>query len=168
MNAPGLRTRLRDAHSLVVAFASSLRSPLLLILRLYWGWAFFQAGKGKLSNLGQTTEFFSSLGIPLPALNAAAAGAIECFGGLLLLVGLASRLAAVPLIVTMIVAYLTADSEAVRNIFSEPDKFMEATPFLFLFVSVLIFVFGPGALSLDHCIAKKFASPASTPAERPQ
>jgi putative oxidoreductase len=163
MNTPHLITRAANACTLLARFASSLQSPLLLVLRLYWGWAFFEAGKGKLLNLGQTAEFFGSLGIPFPALNAALAATTECVGGLLLLVGLASRLAAIPLIFTMIVAYLTADLEAVQNVFRDPDKFFAADPFLFLLASVLIFVFGPGAFSLDHLIGKKYSPPASMP-----
>jgi putative oxidoreductase len=58
------------------------------------------------------------------------AGMTECFGGLLLLAGLLSRLTTIPLIVTMTVAYITADFEAVKNLFSDPDKFTGADPFL--------------------------------------
>ena len=145
----------RTAHDLLVKSASALQSPLLLVLRLYWGWSFFQTGKGKLMNLAQTTEFFQSLNIPLPGLNATMAGTVECVGGLFLLLGLASRLTAIPLVVTMIVAYLTAEIETVKNIFSEPDKFLAADPFLFLLVSVIVLVFGPGAFSLDRLLAPK-------------
>jgi len=143
----------RSGHRLMATGATYLQHPVLLVVRLYWGWSFFQTGKGKLMTHSDVTEFFTSLGIPLPGLNAWVAGATECFGGLLLLAGLASRLTTVPLMITMIVAYLTADMEAVKSIFSDPDKFTEATPFLFLFASVIIFLFGPGALSLDRLIA---------------
>ncbi len=168
MNTPGLTSRLADAYALLVRLASSLRSPLLLVLRLYWGWSFFLAGKGKLGNLGQTAEFFGSLGIPFPTFNAVLAASTECVGGLLLVVGLASRLTAIPLIITMIVAYLTADLEAVQSIFSDPDKFTSATPFLFLLTCVLVFVFGPGAFSLDHLLARKFTGRASATGAAPQ
>ncbi len=148
-----LHSLIRSGYGLLATGSSYLSHPFLLVVRLYWGWSFFQTGKGKLMTHDQVTEFFTTLGIPLPGLNAWMAGATECFGGLLLLVGLASRLTAVPLIVTMIVAYLTADMEVVRNIFSEPDKFTGADPFLFLLASVIIFIFGPGAISLDRLIA---------------
>jgi putative oxidoreductase len=134
---------------------SWLADPLLLAIRLYWGWQFFQTGKGKLMNLEQTSEFFTSLNIPLPKLNAAMAGSVECFGGLLLLIGLASRLVSVPLIFTMVVAYLTADLDAVKGIFSDPDTFVSAAPFLFMFASVIVFVFGPGRFSLDYFLLKE-------------
>lgn len=127
---------------------------LLLVIRLYWGWAFFQTGRGKLLNLEKTTEFFSSLDLPLPKLNAIMAGSTECVGGLLLIVGLGSRLASGALIFTMGVAYATAHREELGQIFSEPDKFTEAAPFLFLFASAIVFAFGPGRLSADALLGK--------------
>jgi putative oxidoreductase len=142
-------------YEFLVKTASYLQLPVLLVLRLYWGWSFFQTGLGKLQNLERTTDFFQSLGLPLPGLNAAMAGTVECVGGLLLLIGLASRLTAIPLIVTMIVAYFTAEIDTVKNIFSEPDKFTGADPFLFLLAAVLILAFGPGAFSLDRLIGPK-------------
>ena len=137
------------------ALASCLQSPLLLIVRLYWGWAFAQTGWGKLTHLDKTTEFFTSLHLPMPRLNAIAAGSTECFGGLLLALGLFARPAAVPLIFTMIVAYATADSEALHAIFSDPDKFLGADPFHFLFAAVIVLAFGPGRFSLDALLFRK-------------
>ena len=129
-----------------------LRTPLLLAMRLYWGWQFFITGKGKLMNLDRVAAFFSDLGIPLPKLNAILAGSTELFGGLLLLLGLASRLVTIPLAITMTVAYLTADRDAVKDIFSDPDKFVTADPFLFLLTAVIVMAFGPGLFSIDRLI----------------
>lgn len=151
-------------YLLVIKAGSSLQSLVLLVVRLYWGWAFFQTGKGKLCNLDQTTEFFQSLGLPLPGVNAALAGATECLGGLLLLLGLASRPAALALSFTMVVAYLTADLDAVKGILGDPDTFLEAAPFQFLFASVLVLVFGPGRYSLDRLFKGHWESnPATAP-----
>jgi putative oxidoreductase len=160
-------------YSFLVKAASYLQSPVLLVIRLYWGWSFFQTGLGKLQNLERTTAYFrDDLNLPLPALNAAMAGTVECYGGMLLLVGLASRLTAIPLIVTMVVAYLTADIDVVKNIFSEPDKFTAADPFLFLLTAVLVLAFGPGVFSLDHLIGRKLRSlagkaPGQAEADKP-
>ena len=152
----------RTGYDLLVRGASSLQSPLLLVVRLYWGYQFFIAGKGKLMNLGQTAEYFGGeLGLPFPTVNAALAATTECVGGLLLLVGFASRLVSLPLAFTMIVAYATADLDALKAIFSDTDKFFEAAPFLFLFASILVLVFGPGKFSIDALIARK-AAPSST------
>jgi putative oxidoreductase len=142
---------------LMTTIGSWLQPVLLLVVRGWWGWSFFLTGKGKLMNLDKTTAFFTDLGLPLPKVNAIMAGSVECFGGLLLLLGLGSRLVSVPLIFTMLVAYATADKEALHSIFSDTDKFTGATPFLFLFACVIVFAFGPGKLSLDALLFKKSA-----------
>jgi len=95
-----------------------LQSPFLVLLRVYFFWQLFQTGQGKLAHIENNSDYFASLGIPLPTLNAYMAGATETFGNLLLIVGLASRLTAIPITVVMAVAYLTADLEAVTGIFS--------------------------------------------------
>ena len=150
-----LSSSCRKLDRLLATLAGWLQPLLLLVIRLYWGWEFFITGKAHLMNLDKTTAFFTELHIPLPKLNAIIAGSTECGGGLLLLLGLGSRLVTVPLIFTMIIAYVAADSEALHAVFSDPDKFTGATPFLFLFASVLIFVFGPGRISLDALFFKK-------------
>jgi putative oxidoreductase len=137
--------------------AGLLQSLLLLVIRLYWGWEFFLTGKGKLMDLEKPTAYFQSLGIPLPHAQAILAGATECFGGLLLPVGLCSRLISIPLTVLLTVAYLTADLDRVKMFFSDPDKFLTADEFLFLFAVVLVFAFGPGKVSIDWLIKRKVA-----------
>ena len=159
VNSQSLPKTAVKAYALLVKCGNALQSPLLLVMRLWWGWSFFQTGKGKLMNHEQTADFFQTLGIPLPGLNAWVAGSAECFGGLFLMAGFASRLTAIPLSITMIVAYLTADNEALKSIFSDTDKFTSATPFLFLLTSLLVLAFGPGAFSVDRLLARKF-SPA--------
>jgi putative oxidoreductase len=145
-------------NGFLAALAGWLRSPFLLIIRLYWGWQFFLTGKGKLMNLERTAGFFDSLHIPAPKLNAIAAGTTECVGGMLLLLGLGGRVVPVPLIFCLVVAYMTAERDALHAIFSDPDKFTGADPFLFLLAAVIIFVFGPGKLSLDAVFSKKTSS----------
>lgn len=132
-----------------VAGATGLQSPFLLIVRLYWGWQLAESGWGKLHHLDKVTEFFTSLGLPSPALMAPLIASLELAGGILLFLGLAARLIAVPLTINMIMAYITADREALFSVFSDPDKFFAATPYTFLFASLLVLIFGPGKLSLD-------------------
>jgi putative oxidoreductase len=141
-------------YRLWVSLISKLQSPFLLIIRLYWGWQFFLTGKGKLTHLDKTASFFASLHIPMPKVNAIMAGGTECFGGLLLLLGLGSRVITVPLICTMTVAYLTADTGAVKNIFNNPDAFVSAAEFQFLLTAIIVLIFGPGVFSLDAIIAR--------------
>jgi putative oxidoreductase len=58
----------------------------------------------------------------------------------------------------MLVAYVTAENEALHAFFSNPDKFTGADPFLFLLAALLVFVFGPGQVSVDALVGKKSAS----------
>ena len=155
-------------YMLFVSAVSHLQSPFLLVVRLYWGWQFYQTGLGKLMHIGKVIGFFTSLGIPFPAFNAYFVSCLECFGGVLLLLGLGSRLVALPLAFDMFVAYVTADREALLSFFSEPGKFYGADPYTFLFAALLILIFGPGRISLDHGISylrrRNLARPQSLPA----
>ena len=143
-------------YELLIRLATSLQSPFLLAVRLYWGWQFAQTGWGKLGDIHKVIGFFTSLGIPAPALNAWFVSGLEFLGGILLILGLGSRLIALPLAIDMIVAYITADREALGQIFSDPDKFYAAAPYTFLVASLIILIFGPGRFSLDAMLTGKF------------
>jgi putative oxidoreductase len=136
-------------YRMLIRASSNLQSPLLLAVRLYWGWQFMQTGWGKLNGIDKVIQFFTGLGIPAPVLNAYFVSALEFGGGLLLILGLGSRLIALPLVIDMIVAYITADREALFSILSNPDKFTAAAPYTFLAASLIVLVFGPGKVSLD-------------------
>jgi len=144
--------KLQWAYSLFEDGANSLQSLFLLIVRLYWGWQFCQTGWGKLHNLPHVVEFFTSLGIPAPALNAYFVSGLEFAGGILLALGLGGRLIALPLTFDMIVAYVTADRAALLSFFSKPEDFSAAAPFTFLMASLIILIFGSGRFSLDYLI----------------
>jgi putative oxidoreductase len=133
----------------LIRVSSSLQSPFMLAVRLYWGWQFMQTGWAKLTNIGKVIHFFTALGIPAPALNAYFVSGLEFGGGILLVLGLGSRLIALPLVIDMIVAYVLADREALFSIISNPDKFTGAAPYTFLVASLLVLIFGPGKLSID-------------------
>lgn len=131
-----------------------LQSPLLLALRLIFGWGLFQTGKGKLENIDRFTDFLTHLHIPMPGFNAHFVATLECVGGLLLLLGLVSRLIAIPLTINFFVAYLTADHEALVGFFKDQEAFTSAAPFLYLLVSLIVLAFGPGFFSLDEVIRR--------------
>jgi putative oxidoreductase len=156
-NKPKQSSLAVGAYKLLITVAASLQPLVLLVLRLYWGWQFFGDGRGKLQNLDKVTSYFGhDLHIPFPHLNALLASGVECAGGLLLLIGLGSRLVCIPLVFTMVIAYLTAEKEALNHIFSAPDKFVTADPFLYLLASIIILVFGPGVFSVDGLLARKY------------
>jgi putative oxidoreductase len=143
------------AYRLYTSLADSLQSPFLLAIRLYWGWQLMQSGWGKLHNIAGVTEFFGSLSLPAPHFTAIAISNLELFGGVLLAVGLGSRIIGLVLSVNMMMAYVTADREALMSVFSDPGKFYNADPFTFLMASLLVFIFGAGSLSIDYLLQRK-------------
>jgi putative oxidoreductase len=152
--------RLLHVHQGLSGKLSYLQSPSLLAVRLYWGWQFAQTGWGKLHNIGKITGFFMSLNIPFPAFNAHFVSGLEFFGGLLLILGLASRLIGFLLAGNMFVAYWTADHAALVSVFSNPGKFYAADPYTFLFASLMVLIFGAGVFSLDALIVKRLREEA--------
>lgn len=144
-------------YNLLIRFGNLILQPVvLLLLRLHWGWAYYETGKGKLLNHGDVTEFFTSLGIPMPSLNAWFVGGVECVGGMLLLVGFLSRPVAAVLTVNMLVAYISVTSDRAKlfGIFSDPDAFVGADPFFYLMLAVVILAFGAGSISVDALLSK--------------
>jgi putative oxidoreductase len=135
-------------YGLLILVGTIFSHVFLLTIRVIWGWQFFQAGKGKLGNLGQVTQNFTEWGFHAPRLNAIMASTTETCCGLLLLVGLAGRFAGAALSVVMTVAYLTVHRENVHSI----DDFVGQLPFPFLFTALVVFSFGPGWLSIDGLI----------------
>src|ERR1700731_4018627 len=151
--------RLRHLYQQFFRGVDYLRSLFLLAVRLYWGWQLIESGWGKLHNLPKVTEFFTSLNLPMPAQMAVFISCVEFLGGMFLAVGLLSRLTALVLMVKMIMAYVTADTESLRSIFSDPDKFYAAAPYVFLIASLIILIFGPGKLSLDTVLERLLGPP---------
>lgn len=81
---------------------------LLLAARLLLGAIFVESGFGKLMNLGGFAGSLEGQGLPMPMLLAALGAAVECFGGLAIVLGAWTRLAAAALIVFTIMATLIA------------------------------------------------------------
>src|SRR5664279_5338725 len=102
---------LQRAYSIFVKCGNSLQPFLLLFVRLYWGWQFVVDGWGKLHNLPKVIEYFGSLGLPMPGPTAYFVSILELVGGVLLALGLGSRLIALLLTGNMTVASITGDRE---------------------------------------------------------
>ncbi|HZD32087.1 MAG TPA: DoxX family protein [Candidatus Angelobacter sp.] len=150
----GVISKARWGHELLARVGNSLQSAFLLFVRLYWGWQFVVDGWGKLHNLAKVTEYFGSLGLPAPGPTALFVSVLELVGGVLLALGLGSRLIALLLTANMTVAYITGDREALLSIFSDPDKFSAAAPFTYLMASLIVLTFGPGKFSLDFLVER--------------
>jgi putative oxidoreductase len=130
--------------------AAALQSGFLLLVRLYWGYQFAQSGWGRLHHLDTATQFFASLSVPAPGPTVIFISVLELIGGILLILGLGSRLTGLFLAGVMIGAYFLAARDALDSILTDPGKFYGADPYTFLFASLLILIFGPGRFSLDY------------------
>jgi putative oxidoreductase len=122
-----------------------------LMGRLAVGLLFASTGWGKVHNLEKVTSFFTQLGIPAPGFNAIVVGYSELVCGSLLVIGLVTRLATIPLSISMIIAILTAKRPELHSILD----LVGFDEFTYLSVLTILGIIGPGALSLDHLLAKK-------------
>jgi putative oxidoreductase len=147
----------KDAYRRFVSLANHVQSPLLLLIRLYWGWQFMQDGWGKLTHLARVAQFFTSLGLPAPGTTALSIALVELIGGGLLTVGLLSRLVSLILFINMTMAYLSVPDDRINfsHILSNPGDFYGATPYMYWFAALLILIFGPGAIALDRLLSRK-------------
>jgi putative oxidoreductase len=122
-----------------------------LVVRLIVGIAFVLTGKGKLGDLDKVTGFFTDLHIPFPHANAVFVATVELVGGLMLVLGLGTRIAALLLTATMTVAFITAivpNTESALDLFST----IELT---YLGIFLWLVVAGAGRFSIDHLIARR-------------
>lgn len=151
-----LVSSLKNAYVACAMVACHLRSPLLLAIRLYWGFQFIQDGWGKLTHLDKVTEFFTSLSLPAPHLTALMCGSIEFLGGILFLCGILSRLTSLVLFVNMTMAYLSVPDDRVNfsHILSKPEDFYGASPYTYWFAALLILILGPGAIAIDTFLVR--------------
>jgi putative oxidoreductase len=83
-----------------------------VILRVALGAIFVAHGLPKLTSPDQFVGFFAQIGIPAPAFMTIVAGLVEAIGGLLLVAGYGTRIAALLLACTMLVAIITAKRAA--------------------------------------------------------
>lgn len=150
---------IRKTYGGSVTALNLLQSPLLLAIRLYWGWQFMQDGWGKLTHLDRVTQFFLSLDLPAAGLAALLVGLVELCGGTLFALGVASRLTSLVLFLNMTMAYLSVPDDRANffHILSRPDDFYGATPYTYWFAALLILILGPGVFAVDWLIARRYA-----------
>ena len=141
-------TVVSDVWTLAARVGDGLRWLAPSLARLTVGWIFFQSGWAKLHNLGRVTDYFMELGLPAPAFQASLAATTEFVCGALLLLGLATRLAAVPLIITMVVAIRTALWSQVDSL----GSLFGLAEFLYIALLVWLGTHGAGPLSIDYAI----------------
>ena len=153
---------MKRIEELLAKAGGLFRSPVLLLVRLAWGFQLYESGWGHLTHVEKTARYFQSLRIPHPELNVYVSGTTEFVGGILLMLGLFSRFISVPLLFNFCVAYATAGRDSLRELvhLKNPDDFINDSAFQFLVTSLLILAFGPGKVALDAFLFRKSPAPA--------
>lgn len=136
----------------IYAFAKEIlshgQSVSLLLARLVVAYGFYEPAMMKWADIDAIAQWFGSMGIPLPTLNAYMAATTEITGVVLLTLGLFTRIISIPLIVVMIVAIITVH---LPNGFSAGNNGFEIPVYYMLFLAIFA-SFGAGKLSLDHLL----------------
>lgn len=86
---------------------STIAHPATILIRLAVGFTFLVAGSRKLLDVEGGVGFFGSIGIPVPEAMFPFVGVMEVLCGFLVLIGLLTRIAAIPLSIIMVVALIT-------------------------------------------------------------
>jgi len=132
------------SRALQLADKSGFAGPLLA--RITVGVLFMSTGWGKVHHLDKVAQFFAELHIPAPAFQATLVSYVELLGGALVLIGLGTRLAALPLIASMVVALITAKSGEIHGL---PDLF-GLVEWTYLALLAWLALAGAGRISLDQ------------------
>src|SRR5215471_2138957 len=107
------KTSKQERHSTMKNIMRWLSQPPVdgpesaVLLRLMAGGVFFWEGILKFVYVNQGVGRFTKLGMPFPDFTATFVGMLEIVGGVLLILGLATRLVSIPFIVEMLVAMLS-------------------------------------------------------------
>jgi putative oxidoreductase len=125
-----------------------------LFARITVGWVFLWSGWGKLGDLPTVIQNFIGWGVPAPQLLGPFVAGVEFFGGLFLLVGLLSRISAGALGITMIVAIRSAKWADIDSL----ETLLGFDEFEYLALFLWIAIAGPGPLSVDHWLQRRFAA----------
>jgi len=150
--------KLRTAHDRFCSVCNFIQSPLLLLIRLYWGWQLATDGWGKLHHLDRVGQYFATLNLPMPAQTALFVSLVELIGGITLAFGIFTRLTALVLFINMTVAFLAAEKEAFFGVITDPDKFQGASAYNDWFAVLLILILGPGLFAIDTFFRRKNTS----------
>jgi putative oxidoreductase len=133
---------------------SNLQDLPLFFFRLILAVGFFTPAMMKWKNIGGVAEWFGSMGIPMPTLNAYLAASTEMAAVILLPLGFATRFISIPLMITMVVAIVTVH---IGNGFNAGDNGYEI-PLYYMLMLLALLISGAGKFSLDHLILRRIKS----------
>ena len=161
-----ISNRVAQAARIVVGDPEQTAPKATLLLRVMAGSVFLWEGILKFVYVNQGVGRFTKLGMPLPVLTAHFVGGLEIAGGVLLLIGLITRLIAIPFMVEMVVAILSTKISLFLG--TSPLPLPPAPPTIGLWavlhevrsewaqllVCAFLFAAGAGPLSVDAVLAR--------------
>lgn len=154
MNAPPNSASNNPLISLYDGFlriAASLDWLAPLLIRLVFGYFWLETGWAKMHNLEGFAARFVDWGIPFPAFSAALSAWVEFIGGALMILGLATRLTMIPMIINMLVAMALVVLPPIATL----AEFVELDETLYVLVFFWLLMAGPGRVSVDQLIARR-------------
>lgn len=143
--------KITQKYAAAVESIEKLKFLPLLMIRIVLAYGFYGPATMKWKDINSIADWFGSIGIPAPHLNAYLAAGTEALGVVLLVLGLGTRLIAIPLMITMLVAIKSVHWV---NGFEAGNNGFEI-PLYYIILLLTLFVFGPGKLSLDNFISGK-------------
>ncbi|MGZ3823853.1 MAG: DoxX family protein [Bdellovibrio sp.] len=119
-----------------------------LLARITIGWIFIESGWGKLHNLSQVVDFFNSLNIPFASVQAPFVAGLELVAGIMILVGMFTRIASLPLIAIMVVALATAKREEITDL----SALLGTADFLYIVILSWLAAYGSQCFSVSKVL----------------
>jgi putative oxidoreductase len=123
-----------------------------LFARVVVGWVFMWTGWAKLTHLPIVTENFVGWGVPYPEILAPFVSGVEFFGGMLLLLGLLTRISAGALGVVMIVAVRASKWEDIDSL----ETLLGFEEIMYLAIFLWLAIAGPGSIAIDRLLQKRW------------
>ena len=121
-----------------------------LVVRVVFGYFWLETGIAKVHNLDGFAQRFVGWGIPFPTFSAGLSAWTELLGGLLIMLGLFTRLVCIPMLINMAVAVVLVVSANLTGL----DDYVEADEIVYSLIFFWLLISGPGKASLDTLVAR--------------
>lgn len=145
-----MRSLIAAQASRLLAFLHRIQWLGPLVVRVVFGYFWLETGIAKVHNLDGFTQRFVGWGIPFPAFSAGLSAWTELLGGLLIMLGLFTRLVCIPMLINMAVAVALVVSANLTSL----DDYVEADEIVYSLIFFWLLIAGPGKASLDTWVAR--------------
>ncbi len=145
-----MRQFIADSATRALAMLYNLRWLGPLVVRVVFGYFWLETGIAKVHNIAGFTQRFVGWGIPFPAFSATLSAWTELVGGLLLMLGLLTRLVCIPMLINMAVAVTLVVSSNLMGL----DDYVEADEVVYSLIFFWLLMAGPGKVSVDTLLAR--------------